>query len=147
MKACDPQPLAKVKRMRILALRAGVEAEGIAAGLFGQPDEPLQHRLAVALRTRRRVSDQIIDVERLSARQHGLYAKTRNRNNRVFVFQKRELIPLGLLRLDATEKLFFNQQWPKLAHHWKAARYLFGRGCDLDAPHASATSFLWHADA
>jgi len=56
------------------------------------------------------------------------------------------LISLGLLALDASEKLFSNQQGPKLAHHTKAAIDLFGRGGDLDLPHAS-TSFLWHADA
>ena len=109
MKACDPQPLAKVKRMGILPLCAGVEAEGVAAGLPGQPDEPLQHRLAMALRPRRSIGDQIIDVERLSARQHVLYAEARDRNNGVFVFQKRELIALGLLSLDASEKLFLNE--------------------------------------
>src|SRR5438309_9759618 len=97
MKASDPMPLAKIKRMRILALCAGVEAEGVAASLPGQCDEPLQHRLAMALRTPRRIGDQIIDIERLTARQHVLYAKARDRNDGACVFQKSELIPLGLL--------------------------------------------------
>ena len=109
MKARDPQPLAQVKCMGFLTLCAGIKAESIAAGISGQCDEPLQHRLAVALRTRRRVSDQIIDVERLSARQHGLYAKARDRNNGVFVFQKRELIAFDLLSLDTSEKLFLDE--------------------------------------
>src|ERR1700730_16346397 len=109
MKACDPEPLAKVKRMGILPLSAGVEAEGVAASLSGQCDEPLQHRLAVALRTRRRIGDQIIDVKRLTARQHVLYAKARDRNNGAFVSQKCGLIPLGLLSLDESEKLFFDE--------------------------------------
>ena len=77
MKACDPQAVAKVKRMGILALGAGVETEGIAAGFPGKCDEPQQHRLAVALRTRRRIRDQIVDIERLVARQHVLDAETR----------------------------------------------------------------------
>src|SRR6266436_5195549 len=131
--------------MRILALCAGVEAEGVAASLPGQPDEPLQHRLAIALRTRRRISDQIINIKRLTARQHILYAKASDRNDGIFVFQKCELIPLDLLGLDATEKLFLDQQWPKLAHHRKAASDLPGRSGDLDGPHASSTSFLWRA--
>src|SRR5260370_21427386 len=133
--------------MRLLALCARVEAEGVAAGLSGQCDEPLQHRLAVTLRTRGAVSDQIVDVESLSARQHVLYAEPRNRDDGVFVFQKCELIPLGLLSLDASEKLFLDQQWAKLAHHRKAAGNLFGCGGNLDSPHASSTSFLWRADA
>jgi hypothetical protein len=147
MKARDPQPLAKVKRMRILALRPGVKAEGIAAGFPGQCDKPLQHRLAVALRTRRRMGHQIIDVERLPTRQHVLYAESRDRNNGVFVFQKGKLIPFGLLGLDASAKLFSDQHGPKLAHHKKATINLFGRSGDLDSPHASFTSFLWRADA
>jgi len=146
MKACDPQPLAKVKRMSFLALRAGVEAEGIAAGFSGKCDEPLQHRLAVPLRTRRRIRDQIVDIERLVARQHVLDAEPRNRNNSIFVFEKRELIPFGLLGPDASAKLFSDQHRPKLAHHGKATIDLLRRGGDLDTPHAS-TSFLWHADA
>ena len=109
MKARDPKPVAKVKGMRILPLRAGVEAEGIAVGLSGQRNEPLQHRLAMALRTPRRISDQIIDIERLTARQHVLYAKARDRNDGACVFQKSELIPLGLLSLDASEKLFLDK--------------------------------------
>src|SRR5258708_4645418 len=109
MKACDPQPLAKVKRVGILPLRARVEAEGVAAGLPGQPDKPLQHRLAMAQRPRRSIGDQIIDIERLTARQHVLYAKARDRNDGACVFQKRELIPLGLLSLDAGEKLFLDK--------------------------------------
>ena len=40
-----------------------------------------------------------------------------------------------------------DQQWPKLTHHRKAASDLLGCGGDLDGPHASSTSFLWHADA
>src|ERR1700730_12577987 len=137
MKACDSEALPKVERMSLLALCAGVEAEGVAAGLSGQSDKPLQHRLAMALRTRRRVGDQIIDVERLPARQNVLYAKACNRNNGVFMLQKRELIPLDLLSLDASEKLFLDQQWPKLAHHRKAASDLLGCGSDLEGPHAS----------
>src|SRR4051794_34710830 len=105
MKARDPQPVAKVKGMRILPLRAGVEAEGIAAGLSGQRNEPLQHRLAVAARTSGGIRDQVIDVECLPARQHVLYSETRDRNNGVVVFKKRQLISLGLLSLDASEKL------------------------------------------
>jgi hypothetical protein len=147
MKARDPQPLAQVKCMGFLTLCAGIKAESIAAGISGQCDEPLQHRLSMALRTRRPIGDQIIDVERLSARQYVLYAEPCDRNDGVFVFQKCELISLGLLGLDASEKLALDQQRPKLAHHWKATRYLFGRGCDLDGPHASSTSFLWRADA
>ena len=132
--------------MGLLALRAGVKAEGVATGFPGQCDEPLQHGLAMALRTRRRIGDQIIDVERLAARQHVLYAEPRDQNDGVFVFQKCELIPLGLLGLDASEKLLLDQQWPKLTHHRKAASDLLGCGGDLDGPHASSTSFLWHAD-
>jgi len=147
MKACDPQPLAKVERMGILALGAGVEAERIAARFSGQCDEPLQHCLTVTLRTRRLVSDQIVDVERLATRQHVLYPEPRDRNDCASVFQRCELIPLRLLSVDARAKLFGDQQGPKLAHHGKAAIDLSGRSGDLDSPHASSTSFLWRADA
>ena len=133
--------------MSFLALGAGVKAEGVAAGLSGKSDEPLQHRFAVALRTRRRIGHQIIHLERLPARQHVLYAEPCDRNNGGFVFQKCELIPLNLLSLDAPKKLFLDQQWSKLAHHRKAAGNLPGRRGDLNGPHASSTSFLWHADA
>src|SRR5258707_12400099 len=98
--------------MCFLALCAGVKTEGVAAGLSGQGDEPLQHRLAMALRPRRRIRDQIIDVKRLTARQHVLYPEPCDRNDGVFEFQKCELIALGLLSLDPSDKLFLVQQWP-----------------------------------
>src|SRR5271154_2738488 len=137
VKGSNSESVPKIKGMRILAMRAGVEAEGIAVRLPGQRDKPLDHRLAMSLRARPCVCHQIVHIKSLPARQHILHAESRDRNDRSLMLKKSKLISLGLLRLHATDKLRSNQLRTKLAHYWKAAVNLSGRSSDLDSPHAS----------
>src|SRR5271168_3841889 len=137
VKGSNSESVSKIKSMRVLAMRAGVEAERIAVRLPGQRDKPLDHRLAISLRARPCVCHQIVHIKSLPTRQHVLHTKTSDRNDRPFVLKKSNLISLALLRLNATDKLRGNQLRTKLAHHWKAPVNLSGRSSDLDSPHAS----------
>ena len=97
-----------------MPVRPGIQAEGIAPSLSRQRNQPLNHRLAMPLRARRRIRHQVINIQCLPARQHVLHAKSRHRNHSAVMLQRCQLIPLRLLRLHLHYKLTLNQQRPQL---------------------------------
>ena len=138
MEGSNSQPLPKIEGMRVLPMCAGVETERVAVSLPGQCDKPLDHRLAMSFGARIFVSDEIVHVKRLPARQHVLYAETRDRDDSSLVLKRGQLISFSLLSLNATNKLSGNQRRTKLAHYRKAAGDLGGSRSDLDSSHRPA---------
>jgi hypothetical protein len=84
------------------------------------------------MRTLCLICNQVIHVQRLAAPQNRLQPEARDTDNRALMLKKCELIPLGLLYLDASNELLCNQHGTKLMHHRKTTIDLGGSPRNLD---------------
>jgi len=118
----NPQALAKIEAVRLVAMRAGIKGEHVTAVGARPRDQPVKQLPTVTERAVFGVGHQVIDVQSAAMREHVLDAKTADGADRPgLVCQEGEGETLRLHGADARDEAVGAKMGAKLLHDRKAA--------------------------